>query len=177
MNRKRPEDLRSHRWLGVNDLRSFGHRSRLRQFGYDAADWAGRPVIGIINTWSEIKACHAKFRARAEDVKRGVLQAGGFAIELPQKWLTVSLVTHSTILSRNCPVMDAEELLRSHPIECAVLLGGCDKTTPGLVMGAISMCIPAIYVPAGPMLRGNWRGEYLGSGSDVWKYWTEKRAG
>ena len=81
--RKRPEDLRSHRWFGVNDLRSFGHRSRLRQFGYDAEDWAGKPVIGIINTWSEINSCHAHLRARAENVKRGVLQAGGFPIELP----------------------------------------------------------------------------------------------
>jgi dihydroxyacid dehydratase/phosphogluconate dehydratase len=177
MNRKRPEDLRSHRWLGVNDLRSFGHRSRLRQFGYDAEDWGGRPVIGIINTWSEINSCHAHLRARAENVKRGVLQAGGFPIELPAMSLAEPFVKPSTMLYRNFLAMEAEELLRSHPIDGAVLLGGCDKTTPGLVMGAISMGIPAIYVPAGPMLRGNWRGEYLGSGSDVWKYWTEKRAG
>jgi dihydroxy-acid dehydratase len=177
MSRKRPEDLRSHRWLGVNDLRSFGHRSRLRQFGYDAADWAGRPVIGIINTWSEINACHAHLRARAEDVKRGVLQAGGFPIELPAMSLAEPFVKPSTMLYRNFLAMEAEELLRSHPLDGAVLLGGCDKTTPGLIMGAISMGVPAIYVPAGPMLRGNWRGEYLGSGSDVWKYWTEKRAG
>jgi dihydroxy-acid dehydratase len=177
MSRKRPEDLRSHRWLGVNDLRAFGHRSRLRQFGYDAADWAGRPVIGIINTWSEINACHAHLRARADDVKRGVLQAGGFPIELPAMSLAEPFVKPSTMLYRNFLAMEAEELLRSHPLDGAVLLGGCDKTTPGLIMGAISMGIPAIYVPAGPMLRGNWRGEYLGSGSDVWKYWTEKRAG
>ena len=177
MTRKRPEDLRSHRWLGVNDLRAFGHRSRLRQFGYDAADWAGRPVIGIINTWSEINACHAHLRARADDVKRGVLQAGGFPIELPAMSLAEPFVKPSTMLYRNFLAMEAEELLRSHPLDGAVLLGGCDKTTPGLIMGAISMGIPAIYVPAGPMLRGNWRGEFLGSGSDVWKYWTEKRAG
>jgi dihydroxy-acid dehydratase len=175
--RKRPEELRSHRWLGVNDLRSFGHRSRLRQFGYDAEDWAGRPVIGIINTWSEINVCHAHLRARAENVKRGVLQAGGFPIELPAMSLAEPFVKPSTMLYRNFLAMEAEELLRCHPIDGAVLLGGCDKTTPGLVMGAISMGIPAIYVPAGPMLRGNWRGEYLGSGSDAWKYWTEKRAG
>ncbi|HZD28198.1 MAG TPA: L-arabinonate dehydratase, partial [Xanthobacteraceae bacterium] len=175
--RKRPEDLRSHRWLGVNDLRAFGHRSRLRQFGYDAADWAGRPIIGIINTWSEINACHAHLRARADDVKRGVLQAGGFPIELPAMSLAEPFVKPSTMLYRNFLAMEAEELLRSHPLDGAVLLGGCDKTTPGLIMGAISMGIPAIYVPAGPMLRGNWRGKYLGSGSDVWKYWTEKRAG
>src|SRR6202045_20268 len=177
MNRKRPEDLRSHRWLGVNDLRSFGHRSRLRQFGYDADDWAGRPVIGIINTWSEINACHAHLRARAENVKRGVLQAGGFPIELPAISLAEPFVKPSTMLYRNFLAMEAEELLRSHPLDGAVLLGGCDKTTPGLVMGAISMGIPAIYVPAGPMLRGNWRGAYLGSGSDGGKYWVEKRAG
>src|SRR5205809_350852 len=177
MSRKRPEDLRSHRWLGVNDLRAFGHRSRLRQFGYDADDWAGRPVIGIINTWSEINACHAHLRSRAGDVKRGVLQAGGFPIELPAMSLAEPFVKPSTMLYRNFLAMEAEELLRSHPLDGAVLLGGCDKTTPGLIMGAISMCIPAIYVPAGPMLRGNWRGQYLGSGSDVWKYWTEKRAG
>jgi dihydroxy-acid dehydratase len=175
--RKRPEQLRSHRWLGVNDLRSFGHRSRLRQFGYDAADWAGKPVIGIINTWSEINACHAHLRARAEDVKRGVLQAGGFPIELPAMSLAEPFVKPSTMLYRNFLAMEAEELLRSHPIDGAVLMGGCDKTTPGLIMGAISMGVPAIYVPAGPMLRGNWRGQFLGSGSDAWKYWTEKRAG
>jgi dihydroxy-acid dehydratase len=177
MKQKRPEDLRSHRWLGVNDLRSFGHRSRLRQFGYDAADWTAKPVIGIINTWSEINACHGHLRSRAEDVKRGVLQAGGFPIELPAMSLAEPFVKPSTMLYRNFLAMEAEELLRSHPIDGAVLMGGCDKTTPGLIMGAISMGIPAIYVPAGPMLRGNWRGEFLGSGSDAWKYWTEKRAG
>jgi dihydroxy-acid dehydratase len=176
-SRKRPEDLRSHRWLGVNDMRSFGHRSRLRQIGYDSADWDGKPVIGIINTWSEINACHAHLRARAENVKRGVLQAGGFPIELPAMSLAEPFVKPSTMLYRNFLAMETEELLRSHPIDGAVLMGGCDKTTPGLIMGAISMGIPAIYLPAGPMLRGNWRGDFLGSGSDVWKYWTEKRAG
>jgi dihydroxy-acid dehydratase len=175
--RKRPEDLRSHRWLGVNDLRAFGHRSRLRQFGYDSADWAGKPVIGIINTWSDINSCHAHLRARAEDVKRGVLQAGGFPLELPAMSLAEPFVKPTTMLYRNFLAMECEELLRSHPIDGAVLMGGCDKTTPGLIMGAISMGIPAIYLPAGPMLRGNWRGQVLGSGSDVWKYWDEKRAG
>jgi dihydroxy-acid dehydratase len=177
MTRKRPEDLRSRRWFGVNDLRSFGHRSRLRQFGYDADDWGGKPVIGIINTWSDINACHGHLRARAEDVKRGVLQAGGLPIELPAMSLAEPMVKPSTMLYRNFLAMETEELLRSHPIDGAVLMGGCDKTTPGLVMGAISMGLPAIYVPAGPSLRGNWRGETLGSGSDAWKYWDEKRAG
>ncbi|MBX6327729.1 MAG: dihydroxy-acid dehydratase [Pseudolabrys sp.] len=171
------EKLRSHRWLGVEDLRAFGHRSRLRQAGFDAKDWQGKPVIGIINTWSDLNPCHGHLRARAEDVKRGVLQAGGFPVELPAMSLGEIFVKPTTMLYRNLLAMETEELLRSHPIDGAVLMGGCDKTTPGLIMGAISMGIPFIYVPAGPMLRGNWRGEYLGSGSDVWKYWTEKRAG
>jgi dihydroxy-acid dehydratase len=175
--RKSPEQLRSYRWLGKNDLRSFGHRSRLRQFGYDRDDWVGKPVIGIINTWSDINACHGHLRARAQDVKRGVYQAGGFPIELPAMSLAEPFVKPSTMLYRNFLAMECEELLRSHPIDGAVLIGGCDKTTPGLLMGAISMGVPAIYVPAGPMLRGNWRGHTLGSGSDVWKYWDEKRAG
>jgi dihydroxy-acid dehydratase len=175
--RKRPQDLRSHRWLGVDDMRSFGHRSRLRGIGYDAEDWQGKPVIGIINTWSEINPCHAHLRVRAENVKRGVLQAGGFPIELPAISLSETFVKPSAMMYRNFLAMETEELLRSHPIDGAVLMGGCDKTTPGLVMGAISMGLPTIYIPAGPMLRGNWNGNYLGSGSDVWKYWTEKRAG
>jgi len=175
--RKRPEDLRSHRWLGADDMRSFGHRSRLRGIGYDAEDWKGKPVIGIINTWSEINPCHAHLRARADNVKRGVLQAGGFPIELPAISLAETFVKPTTMMYRNFLAMETEELLRSHPIDGAVLMGGCDKTTPGLIMGAISMGVPAIYIPAGPMLRGNWKGEFLGSGSDVWKYWTEKRAG
>jgi dihydroxy-acid dehydratase len=174
---KKPEDLRSHRWLGVSDMRSFGHKSRLRQIGYDREDWEGKPVIGIINTWSEINPCHAHLRVRAENVKRGVLQAGGFPIELPAMSLAETFVKPTTMLYRNMLAMETEELLRSHPLDGAVLMGGCDKTTPGLILGAISMNIPAIYIPAGPMLRGNWNGQQLGSGSDVWKYWTEKRAG
>jgi dihydroxy-acid dehydratase len=175
--RRKPEDLRSHRWFGVEDLRSFGHRSRMRQVGYDADDWRGKPVIGIVNTWSDINACHAHLRARAEDVRRGVLQAGGFPLELPAISLAEPFVKPTTMLYRNFLAMETEELLRSHPIDGAVLLGGCDKTTPGLIMGAVSMGLPTIYCPAGPMLRGNWRGQMLGSGSDVWKYWDEKRAG
>jgi dihydroxy-acid dehydratase len=174
---KRYEDLRSHRWLGTTDLRSFGHRARLRQGGFDLPDWQGKPVIGIINTWSDINFCHTHLRARAEDVKRGVLLAGGFPVELPALSLAEPFVKPSTMLYRNLLAMEVEELLRSHPIDGAVLLGGCDKTTPGLIMGAISMGVPAIYVPAGPQLRGNWHGQTLGSGSDAWKYWDEKRAG
>ena len=175
--KKSAEQLRSYRWLGPETLRAFGHRSRLKQFGYDSEDWAGKPVIGIINTWSEINPCHGHLRERAEDVKRGIWQAGGFPIELPAMSLAEPFVKPSTMLYRNLLAMECEELLRSHPIDGAVLMGGCDKTTPGLIMGAISMGLPAIYVPAGPMLRGNWHGRTLGSGSDVWKYWDEKRAG
>jgi dihydroxy-acid dehydratase len=175
--RKKPEDLRSHRWLGVNTLRTFTHLSRLRQGGYDAKDWTGKPVIGIINTWSDLNFCHTHLRARAEDVKRGVWEAGGFPVELPALSLSEPFVKPSTMLYRNLLAMETEELLRSHPIDGAVLLGGCDKTTPGLIMGAISMGVPAIYAPAGPQLRGNWHGQVLGSGTDAWKYWDEKRAG
>ena len=136
--KKSPQDLRSCRWLGREDLRSFGHRSRLQQYGYDRADWAGKPVIGILNTWSDINSCHGHLRARAEDVKRGVWQAGGFPLELPAMSLAEPFVKPSTMLYRNFLAMECEELLRSHPIDGAVLMGGCDKTTPGLIMGAIS---------------------------------------
>src|SRR3954451_20333662 len=177
MTRKSAEDLRSRRWLGVDDLRAFGHRARLRQGGFDAADWQGKPVIAIVNTWSDINFCHTHLRARAEDVKRGIWEAGGFPVELPAMSLSEPFVKPSTMLYRNLLAMETEELLRSHPIDGAVLLGGCDKTTPALIMGAISMGVPAIYVPAGPQLRGHWRGQHLGSGSDAWKYWDERRAG
>ena len=177
MPRKSAQALRSRRWLGVDDLRAFGHRARLRQGGFDAADWQGKPVIGIINTWSDINFCHTHLRSRAEDVKRGIWEAGGFPVELPAMSLSEPFVKPSTMLYRNLLAMETEELLRSHPIDGAVLLGGCDKTTPALIMGAISMGIPSIFVPAGPQLRGNWRGQHLGSGSDAWKYWDERRAG
>jgi dihydroxy-acid dehydratase len=173
----KPQDLRSHRWFGVNDLRAFGHRSRMLQMGYAREDFAGKPVIAIVNTWSDINPCHAHFRTRAEEVKRGIWQAGGFPIELPAMSLAENFVKPTTMLYRNFLAMETEELLRSHPVDGAVLLGGCDKTTPGVLMGAISMNLPAIFVPAGPMLRGNWAGKALGSGSDVWKYWAEKEAG
>ena len=175
--RKTPDTLRSARWFAPDDLRGFGHRSRLMQMGYGAEDWKDKPVIAIINTWSGINPCHAHFRERAEDVKRGILQAGGFPIELPALSLAENFVKPSTMLYRNMLAMEVEELLRSHPIDGAVLMGGCDKTTPGLLLGATSAGLPAIYVPAGPMLRGNWNGKVLGSGSDAWKFWDERRAG
>ena len=175
--RKAPEELRSYRWFGVTDLRSFGHRSRIAQMGYSRADYAGKPVIAIINTWSDISPCHAHFRDRAEEIKRGVWQAGGFPIELPAISLSENFQKPTTMMYRNLLAMETEELLRSYPADGAVLMGGCDKTTPGLLMGAISMNLPAIYMPAGPMLSGHWRDQKLGSGSDVWKYWAERRAG
>ncbi|MGE5170872.1 MAG: L-arabinonate dehydratase [Rudaea sp.] len=176
-HRKRPEDLRSHRWYGVADLRSFGHRSRSAQMGYSRRDYLGKPVIAIVNTWSEINPCHTHFRQRAEEVKRGVWQAGGFPVEIPAMTLSEPFQKPTTMLYRNLLAMETEELLRSYPADGAVLMGGCDKTTPALLMGAISMNLPAIFLPAGPMLRGDWRGQALGSGSDAWKYWAEKRAG
>jgi dihydroxy-acid dehydratase len=177
MTRKTYDQLRSARWFAPDDLRSFGHRSRAMQIGYDHADWQGKPVIAILNTWSDISTCHSHFKQRVEEVKRGVLQAGGFPLELPAISLSESFVKPTTMLYRNLLAIEAEELLRSHPIDGAVLMGGCDKTTPGLLMGALSMGIPCIYLPAGPMLRGNWKGNTLGSGSDSWKYWDERRAG
>ena len=171
------KELRSRRWYGVSDLRSFNHRSRELQMGYGYDDFMGKPVVAIINTWSDINPCHAHFRTRAEEVKRGVWQAGGFPIELPAMSLAEVFVKPTTMLYRNLLALEVEELLRSHPVDGAVLMGGCDKTTPGTLMGAISMNLPAIYMPAGPMLRGNYAGETLGSGSDVWKYWAEKQAG
>ena len=171
------KDSRSARWFDPDDLRSFGHRSRAMQMGYSREDWEGKPVIALINSWSDINQCHAHFRARAEDVRRGILQAGGFPIELPTLSLSEQFVKPTTMLYRNMMAMEVEELIRSHPVDGAVLMGGCDKTTPALLMGAISAGVPSIFMPAGPMLRGNWRGKTLGSGSDAWKYWDERRAG
>jgi dihydroxy-acid dehydratase len=175
--RKTPDKLRSARWFAPDDLRSFGHRSRMNQIGYDVSEFAGKPVIGIINTWSDFAQCHAHFKHRVDDVKRGVLQAGGFPVELPAISLSESTVKPTTMLYRNFLAMETEELIRSQPVDGVVLMGGCDKTTPGLILGATSASVPAIFVPAGPMLRGNWNGNTLGSGSDAWKYWDERRAG
>ena len=145
--------------------------------GCTQLDYAGKPVIGIINTWSDINPCHSHLRQRAEDVKRGIWQAGGFPVEMPAFTLGETFQKPTTMMYRNLLAMETEELLRSYPVDGCVLMGGCDKTTPALLMGAISMNLPAIYLPAGPMLRGNWRGHILGSGSDVSKHWMERRAG
>jgi dihydroxy-acid dehydratase len=171
------EQLRSHRWYGVDDLRSFGHRSRTAQMGYTASDYMGKPVIAIVNTWSEINPCHSHFKERAEEVKRGIWQSGGFPVEMPVMTLSEPFQKPTTMLYRNFLAMEVEEVLRSYPFDGSVLMGGCDKTTPGLLMGAFSMDLPMIYLPAGPMLRGNWNGRVLGSGTDTWKYAAELKAG
>jgi dihydroxy-acid dehydratase len=177
MTKKRPEELRSHRWYGARDLRAFGHRSRTAQMGFDRSDYAGKPVIAIVNTWSDINPCHTHFKQRVEEVKRGVWQAGGFPVEMPAMSLSEPFQKPTTMMYRNLLAMETEELLRSYPADGAVLMGGCDKTTPALIMGATSMNLPAIFLPAGPMLRGDFRGQPLGSGSDTWKYWADLRAG
>ena len=172
-----PETLRSARWFAPDDLRSFGHRSRMMQLGYAPEEFVGRPLIGVLNTWSELNSCHAHFRERAQDVKRGVQMAGGLAVELPSLSVDESFTKPTSMLYRNMLAMETEEMIRSHPLDGVVLMGGCDKTTPGLVMGALTAGVPMIYLPAGPMLRGNYAGQNLGSGSDAWKYWDERRAG
>jgi dihydroxyacid dehydratase/phosphogluconate dehydratase len=154
MSRKQPKELRSARWFLPDDFRSFGHRSRMSQMGYSGADYVGRPVIGIVNTWSDLNQCHAHFKQRVDDIKRGVFQAGGFPVELPALSLSESKVKPTTMLYRNMLAMETEELIRSHPVDGAVLMGGCDKTTPGLLLGAISSgcqrstCRPALCCAA-----------------------------
>jgi dihydroxy-acid dehydratase len=145
--------------------------------GYTASDYMGKPVIAIVNTWSEINPCHSHFKERAEEAKRGVWQAGGFPLEMPVMTLAEPFQKPTTMLYRNFLAMEVEEVLRSYPFDGCVLMGGCDKTTPGLLMGAFSMDLPMIYLPAGPMLRGNWNGRVLGSGTDTWKYAAELKAG
>ena len=177
MSLKTYSDLRSARWFEPDDLRSFGHRSRAMQMGLSADDWEGKPIIAILNTWSDLQPCHMHFRDRVEFVKKGVLQAGGMPVEIPVHSLGEQLLKPTSMLYRNMVAMEVEEVLRSNPVDGAVLMGGCDKSTPALVMGAVSMGIPFIYLPAGPMLRGNYAGKALGSGADAWKYWDDRRSG
>ncbi|MFE6853826.1 L-arabinonate dehydratase [Streptomyces sp. NPDC057674] len=174
---RRPEELRSHQWYGTDGLRSFSHRARTRQLGYLPEEHLGKPVVAILNTWSDINPCHVHLRDRAQAVKRGVWQAGGFPLEFPVSTLSETFQKPTPMLYRNLLALETEELLRSYPVDGAVLMGGCDKTTPALLMGAASVDLPTVFVPAGPMLPGHWRGETLGSGTDMWKYWDEKRAG
>ncbi|MFE9811237.1 L-arabinonate dehydratase [Streptomyces sp. NPDC005548] len=174
---KRPEDLRSHQWYGTDGLRSFSHRARTRQLGYLPEEHLGKPVIAILNTWSDINPCHVHLRDRAQAVKRGVWQAGGFPLEFPVSTLSETFQKPTPMLYRNLLAMETEELLRSYPVDGAVLMGGCDKSTPALLMGAASVDLPTVFVPAGPMLPGHWRNQVLGSGTDMWKYWDDRRAG
>lgn len=174
---KSPDELRSHQWYGTDGLRSFSHRARTRQLGYLPEEHLGKPVIAILNTWSDINPCHVHLRERAQAVKRGVWQAGGFPLEFPVATLSETFQKPTPMLYRNLLAMETEELLRSYPVDGAVLMGGCDKSTPALLMGAASVDLPTVFVPAGPMLPGHWRNEVLGSGTDMWKYWDDKRAG
>jgi len=169
--------LRSQRWFAPDDLRSFGHRSRLRQMGYSAEEAEGRPVIAILNSWSDLSQCHTHFPERVQEVKRGVWQAGGFPVEIPVLALSEMFMKPTAMLYRNLLALEVEEVLRCHPVDGAVLMGGCDKTVPGLLMGAITANLPTIFMPAGPMLAGRWRDQRLGSGTDVWKFWAQRQAG
>jgi dihydroxy-acid dehydratase len=174
---KKPEELRSARWFAPDDLRSMGQRSRAMQMGWTPEEWEGKPIIAIINTWSDLSPCHHHLRDRAEYVRKGVLMAGGTPVELPVHSFSEQYLKPTSMLYRNMGAMEVEETLRSFPVDGAVLLGGCDKSTPALIMGAVSMGLPFIFLPAGAMLRGNYAGQKLGSGTDVWKYWDERRAG
>lgn len=176
-SRKKVEELRSQRWFAPDTIRAFAHRQRLNQIGLRRSEYMGKPVIAILNTWSEMSPCHAHLRERAEAVKRGVWAAGGFPVELPVQSVGEVMVKPTTMLYRNLLAMETEELLRSLPIDGAVLLGGCDKSTPGLLMGALSMDLPVLYCPAGPMSNGNWRGIKTGAGTHTKKYWDERRLG
>jgi dihydroxy-acid dehydratase len=170
-------DLRSRRWYADAGMRGFAHRQRMQQMGLRREDVLTRPIVGIINTWSDLSPCHAHLRERAEAVKRGVLMAGGMPFELPAMSLGEVMVKPTTMLYRNFLAMECEELLRSHPLDGVVLLGGCDKTTPGLLMGAISMGIPALFCPAGPMLNDRYRGRAVGAGTHTRMFWDEFQAG
>jgi dihydroxy-acid dehydratase len=173
----KPPRLRSARWYESADMRAFSHRQRTQQMGLRREEFLGRPVVAIINTWSEMSPCHIHLRQRAEAVKRGVLLGGGYPVELPALSVGEVMVKPTTMLYRNFLAMETEELLRSHPIDGAVLLGGCDKSVPGMLMGAISMDLPVIVCPAGPMSNGQWRGVKTGAGTHTRKYWDELRAG
>src|SRR5919198_5702297 len=169
--------LRSRNWFGRMDLDGFAHRAWLKNEGFSDVMFDGRPVVGIANSWSELTNCNAHLRQVADAVKRGVLSAGGFPLEFPTISLGEVLMKPTTMLFRNLMAMDVEECIRAYPLDAVVLLSGCEKTTPAMLMGAASADVPAIMVTGGPMLRGKWRTEELGSGTDVWRYWDERRAG
>jgi dihydroxy-acid dehydratase len=171
------DQLRSQRWFRAPGRAGLHKNYRMKQAGFAGDDFQDKPVIGILSTWSDFNTCHAHFPQRIEEVKRGIWQAGGFPAVIPLQSVSESFVRPTSMLYRNLLAMEAEEAIRSHPIDGVVLLGGCDKTTPGLLMGAASMNVPAIFVPAGAMLRGNWHGQVLGTGSSGWKIEADYRAG
>src|SRR6266446_1859095 len=168
--------LRSRNWFGRNDLDGFVHRSWLKTEGFSDLVFDGRPVIGIANSWSELTNCNAHLRQVAEAVKRGVWSAGGFPLEFPTVSLGEVLMKPTAMLFRNLMAMDVEECIRAYPLDAVVLLSGCDKTTPAMLMGAASADVPAVMVTGGPMLKGKWREQELGSGTDLWRLWAERRA-
>ncbi|SNY91089.1 dihydroxy-acid dehydratase [Cohaesibacter sp. ES.047] len=176
-NKKQLSELRSQRWFEGPAIRQWAHRQRTQQMGMRREEFLGKPVIGIINTWSDMSPCHAHLRDRAEAVKRGVWQAGGYPVELPALSVGEVLVKPTTMLYRNFLAMETEELLRSHPIDGCVLLGGCDKSGPGLLMGAISMNVPTIFCPAGTMSNDQWRGIPCGAGTHTKKFWNDLQTG
>jgi L-arabonate dehydrase len=169
--------LRSREWFGSDTLTTMSNRAYLRAEGFTGAAFDGRPVVGVCNSWSELTTCNAHLRQVAEAVKRGVWAAGGFPLEFPTISLGEVLMKPTTMLYRNLMAMDVEECIRAYPLDAVVLLCGCDKTTPAQLMGAASADVPALMVTGGPMLRGMFRGEALGSGTDTRKLWAEKRAG
>src|SRR5215468_7024549 len=168
---------RSRNWFGRNDLDGFVHRAWLKAEGFSDVVFDGRPVVGIANSWSEVTNCNAHLRQVADAVKRGVWSAGGFPLEFPTISLGEVLMKPTAMLFRNLMAMDVEECIRAYPLDAVVLLSGCDKTTPAMLMGAASADVPTIMVTGGPMLRGVWRQEELGSGTDLWRLWAERRAG
>ncbi|HSE93818.1 MAG TPA: IlvD/Edd family dehydratase [Methylomirabilota bacterium] len=171
------QPLRSRNWFGRRDLDGFAHRSWLKAEGFSDLVFDGRPVIGVANSWSELTNCNAHLRQVADAVKRGVWSAGGLPLEFPTISLGEVLMKPTAMLFRNLMAMDVEECIRAYPLDAVVLLSGCDKTTPAMLMGAASADVPAIMVTGGPMLRGRWRAEELGSGTDLWRLWAERRAG
>lgn len=169
--------LRSQEWFGGRDLEGFLHRAGLKAQGWSEDSFSGRPVIGIANSWSEATHCNSHLRDLAEHVKRGIIRAGGFPLEFPTISLGEFFMSPTSMLCRNLMAMDVEEMIRGLPIDGVVLLSGCDKTTPAALMGAASADLPAIIVTGGPSLKGNWRGEELGSCTDCRRFWSELRAG
>src|SRR5712675_3605335 len=160
--------LRSEEWFGPDNLHGFTHRGWLKNQGWPADLFEGKPVVGICNTWSELTPCNAHFRELAESVKRGVSEAGGFPVEFPVMSLGETLIKPTAMLYRNLASMDVEESIRANPIDGVVLLCGCDKTTPSLVMGACSVNLPTLVVSGGPMLTGRYKGASIGT-SDIWR--------